>query len=167
MWDMIVNPETGRLVNVKGKIGINILQKYVEYMSGGSLYEGTFAAKARKKAENSYKPMNTVEKAAWRKILDESKLKRDKIHKKKQKEKKLLESKRNKEMNKAYKERYEEYQRKKEQQDAADEEERIRVSTEMDDMFFEEMENPDTQVPSPEADLSEYQKALRKFITIK
>ena len=40
MWNKIVNPETGRKVNINGKIGSKILQKYVRLMRQSTMSGG-------------------------------------------------------------------------------------------------------------------------------
>ena len=39
MWNKIVNPETGRKVNVNGKIGKKVLKNYLNNINGGAVKE--------------------------------------------------------------------------------------------------------------------------------
>jgi hypothetical protein len=39
MWNKILNPKTGRMVNINGKVGKQILKKYLKMLTGGSLAE--------------------------------------------------------------------------------------------------------------------------------
>lgn len=58
MYQIIINPETGRKVSIYGKIGQNVLQKYVSLMNGGAtswelkdISESMDGKKARAKAK--------------------------------------------------------------------------------------------------------------------
>jgi hypothetical protein len=49
-YNQIVNPETGRRVNINGKIGQKVLKNYIQEMNGGTwCVRGRMGASCRKK----------------------------------------------------------------------------------------------------------------------
>jgi len=69
MYSQIINPKTGRKVNVNGRLGRRIIRNYLVFLNGGAGPKALEAAKASAQRKNSDRKLRELE-SRYQKLIN-------------------------------------------------------------------------------------------------